>query len=239
MAKSYLRKKKDKMPTKIEQLDEQTQVVESVATTDEGSVFSNLPERATNFIQLAEEVLPEGEYTTSVVSGDEEIANEPEAEVPPVERAPEKVFSIMGGEDDDEYYTYFAPYFTPMTQDPHKEWKLVMHNPFKRGSVSQEVLGEQVEVSYKTASIPGDIVFPVSQGVLVKEYAVEEIEWLSKTLEQAQNEIKDRVIMRYNQVVPSLINKMNTLDAQLKQVKQQSQQKRQPQQQQNDDLISL
>lgn len=217
---------------KVEQLDETAVAKAADKKEESSSIFSNLPENITDLV-LDESDGPE-EIELKVKSPNNIAMSGEQEQVAP---SFTKVYSIMGGEDDDEYYTFYAPSCTPAGQDAFKEWKIVIADAFKRGVVHQEVLGEAVEVSYRTPSVTRVLEFPLAQGVLIKEHGIEEIGWLNKSMDQAQSEIKDLVILRYNQIVPSLINKMNVMDQQLKQVKQEGQKRKT--QQDNGDLITL
>lgn len=134
------------------------------------------------------------------------------------------VYSIMSGVDENEYYTFELPIIEGSS--------IVINNPIKKGSVHENILNEVVEECYMDNLVVPHLDFDMSSGVLIKKYHTDQILWLGRTREEAANTIKDKVINKYQQIVPNLINKISNIEAKMKQPSN-------VRRQNNDDLIQL
>lgn len=176
-------------------------------TTKEASAFDNIPERVKEnvFVPQVPQIIHE---------------DLPKREVIPA------VYSIMCGADDNEFYSFDIPEIN--------EDYVSFYSPFQKGVIKEEILDQPVEEFYNKALKTERLDFKMTDGILIKKYLKEQINWLSRNEDDARNVIKDKIILKYQQVVPAIMNKMQTLEAKQKQIIQQQQQRR-PRVNNNDD----
>lgn len=120
----------------------------------------------------------------------------------------DKVYSIMSGGSDDEFYSFDTPQIS--------EDKITISTPFKKGYIIEEILEQRVEEYFKSDNETSQLEFQLIYGVLIKEFKTSELLWLKRTKEEAQNIIKDKIIMKYQQVVPAIMNKLTSLENTMK-----------------------
>lgn len=162
---------------------------------------------------------PVEEYTPEIETPNTAIVNE-EKITEPINEDSNFVYSLMSGMDETEYYTFNCPEII--------NGSVVIRDPFKKSFVTQHVLEENIHEYYRATIAVKELSFDISEGIFTKCHLKSEIYWLTQDEATASNKIKDAVILKYNQMVPNLINRMNILDEQLKYKKEQ-----------NDDLMEL
>lgn len=124
------------------------------------------------------------------------------------------VYSIMSGNGDEEYYSYKAPF--------SKANKIVISNPFLKGTKRENILDTFIEVYFvmpinNTEIVDGEncLLFEMSEGILIKEHIALDLNWLMKWEVEAVQELKDKTILQYQQLVPALMNKVKQIETQL------------------------
>ena len=177
------------------------------------SIFENIPE-----------------VTQPISFADNSIEKMPQRPIP----KRNSVYLIMCGSEDTEYYTSEVP---EINGD-----EIILYNTVRKGIIRETVLDDFVE-EYYCNPCDNELSFSITKGVLMKRHFEDELPWLKRDMSEAQTVIKDKVIVKYNQIVPLMMNKMKTLEQQQQQFKQQQQQRQQQRQQrqqmQDDDLLEL
>ena len=148
------------------------------------------------------------------------------------------VYLIMCGQDNSEYYTSEVPVISGDD--------MTLYNPVKKGVLREAVLEDFVE-EYYCDHCEDEMVFTISNGILMKRHFEDDLPWLNRAISDAQIVIKDKVIMKYNQIVPTLMNNIKNLQVKTEQMQQQQQDRQQQRQQRNqqrqqnqdDDLLDL
>lgn len=148
------------------------------------------------------------------------------------------IYLIMNGNDNTEYYTSTTPEIY--------EDKMVLYNPVKKGVIREPVLDDFVE-EYFCDRCETSMSFLISEGIMMKRHFEDELPWLNRDISDAQVVIKDKVIMKYNQIVPTLMNNIKVLQTktqQMQQAQQHTQEQRQQKRQQkqhdyDDDLLDI
>ena len=120
------------------------------------------------------------------------------------------IYSIMSGDNEDEFFSYYPPTIL--------EDRINVKEPFKKGIISEEILNQRVE-EYYISLINGkdSISLFLITGILIKEYDVNDINWINTTEDTAKSIIKDKIILKYQQVMPSLMDKLKSLEIKVKQ----------------------
>ncbi len=117
------------------------------------------------------------------------------------------VYLIMCGQDNSEYYTADVPIINGDD--------MTLYSPVKKGVIRETVLEDFVEEYYCEHCEDG-MVFSISKGILMKRHFEDELPWLNRGIADAQIVIKDKVIMKYNQIVPTLMNNIKNLQSKSK-----------------------
>lgn len=183
-----------------------------------------------NLLSLIKKIMNIEDNKTSIFENIPETIQQNFSEEQPKKNVIKKeknVFLIMCGNDDTEYYTETVPI---ITND-----NITLHNAVKKGIIKEEVLNTFVE-EYFCLECDSELNFSLNEGILMKKHFKDELFWLTKSLNEAQISIKDKIIMKYNQVVPSLINDIKNLQQQNKKVKNNYKQNNYND---DDDLINL
>lgn len=122
------------------------------------------------------------------------------------------VFSIESGKSEDEFYSFSLPLLST-------DGTLTLLNPFKKGIVQEQILDKIVEEYYVCPHDSDEKKFFMPEGILLKQFDISAIVWLAtnRTKAEAENIIKDKVIRQYQVVVPQLMNRINTIETQIKQ----------------------
>ncbi|MEO6305627.1 MAG: hypothetical protein ABIP51_20865 [Bacteroidia bacterium] len=109
-----------------------------------------------------------------------------------------KIYQILTGLSDDEYYTYDHPTFSTDYTD------LICTHVIIKNSVSRQVINKQINVHYASKFIE-TLSFLLEDGVVIKALNSNDLEWLNKTEEDAIELLKDRELEVYREIMPKLV----------------------------------
>lgn len=137
----------------------------------------------------------------------------------------DKVFSVQAGNTEDEFFSFELPQIVDSS--------LLIFNPFRKGIITEKVVNQVVEEYYRdNLNNSEKLSFPLMHGVLLKEYLIEDITWLGRNKDEADKFIKDKIIVKYQQILPQIMEKMNIMENKLKTTQIRKQQS-------GDDLLEL
>ena len=126
------------------------------------------------------------------------------------------VYYVMSAESDTEFYSYNLPEI--------ESGHITLRSPFEKGEISEEILDQVVQEFYKKETHVAQQSFSLLSGVIIKEYNEDALDWINMKVEDAKAIIKDKIITKYQQVVPALMNKLNVIETRMKQGQNKKQQ---------------
>jgi len=153
------------------------------------SVFENIPERT-----IAPEMkapIQQGAFAGAEL----EVVNKQN-----------KIYSIMSGKDEGEYYSFNLPTFA--------DGELIVHEYFKKGVISQKILNENIEEYYCDWPDDEDMKMSLDFGIFMQAYEIDSIYWLNNTVVTANQSLQAKVIEKYQAIVPNLIQRITNLESQ-------------------------
>lgn len=106
-------------------------------------------------------------------------------------------YQIFTGESEDEYYTFEEPKF-------NQALELVCVNMVKKESFVNVVINRELNVPYSSDIIP-ELKFSLGKGVIIKSVEVVNLTWLNKTVDQAKEEMKEKELEYYRELIPKLL----------------------------------
>jgi len=122
------------------------------------------------------------------------------------------VYLIQSGNTPQEFYTYSIP-----TLDKDK---IVVSNPFQKGIITETILDKTIEEYFFEPIISTDaitdLMFDLKSGILIQKCKVSDLDWIMRSDWDAKNTIKDKIISKYQKLIPNLINKINNIENKVK-----------------------
>lgn len=145
----------------------------------------------------------------------------------------ENIYQVCVGNNKIEFYSITPPVI--------EKDKLVCKQLIRKSSVMEEVLGEKLEVFYRTEFIQKDVqedanLFQLTDGVEIKLLKLSTLNWWELTEKEATPLLKEKVLKHYQKIVPNLIQNVNQLTKQLQMI-QGEENPRSSQKRKNDFLI--
>ncbi len=114
------------------------------------------------------------------------------------------IYAIEWGSEEAELYTFNLPTFTGES--------LIVDEFFKKGILSESVLDHSVEEYFCEWPEENSIKLALSSGVFIQSYSMDNLDWINNKYEDAQTNLKDRVIEAYQKIMPNLISRINQLE---------------------------
>lgn len=110
-----------------------------------------------------------------------------------------KIYQILTGLTEEEYYTYDSPIFT----EDYEALKCT--NVIIKKSIIRKVVNKQIVVHY-SSEIIDEQSFLLEDGVVIKSLDSEKLEWINKTEAQTEALLKERELEVYRELVPKLLS---------------------------------
>jgi hypothetical protein len=138
-----------------------------------------------------------------------------EKPIPPPQKLPEFIYYLYFGDDESDFYTKTPPSIEGS--------KIKLFNVIQKNTLSEKVMGKDIVIDYNgtkdgTMDILTRELFGAA-GFMFKCQDAETVDlsWIHKTMTDAAQELKDRKLSIYDQVVPEMYNKMNQIQRQQQQ----------------------
>jgi hypothetical protein len=112
-----------------------------------------------------------------------------------------KIYQILTGNSEDEYYTFFTPKFKD-------DEFLVCKDIIIRLFVERTVINKKIKADYASEIITEQS-FALSDGVVIKSFDIEDVGWINRAQIEAEEQLKDRELEVYREIIPKLLTRQN------------------------------
>lgn len=112
------------------------------------------------------------------------------------------IYRILTGLTEEEYYTYDHPIFS----DDYES--LNCTNIIIKEGISRNIINKKIVVNYASDFI-SEKSFLLSDGVVIKSLLTDELDWLNKSELTAFEDLKDKELEVYREMIPKLLSSVN------------------------------
>lgn len=125
------------------------------------------------------------------------------------EQKEQYVYCIQCGNNNQEFYSYVIP---TLSDD-----KITISHPFKKGIVEEIVMDKTIEEYYYEPMF-NEINFDLIHGILLQKHKINDLSWITRCDIDAKNAIKDKIIIKYQKLIPVLMDRINRIEGSQKSV---------------------
>jgi NACalpha-BTF3-like transcription factor len=114
---------------------------------------------------------------------------------------PRKIYQILSGLTEEEFYTFSPPAFSADFDT------LLCLSVYSKKTITQKIANKTITAYYSHFS-DVEKSFKLSNAVLIKSFNVESvIDWIYKNEDEAKNELKERELEVYRELIPILLER--------------------------------